>query len=387
MIAGFKILIICDTSSDADELGAELLAADYDISLLWVNSVAALRDGLAEDDFDLVLCDDKTDSIDTVSARDLISESGQDIPFIVISRAMTAEAQKIASQMKAGVDDFVEWGKPARLIPAVERALRTSEIRRQHRLAEKEMHYRANFDSLTDLPNRTLMLDRLSQAMKKSRRDNTGVLLMFLDLDHFKSVNDSLGHLAGDQLLRKAAKRIAACLRDTDTAARVGGDEFAIILPEANQLATAEAIADKLLKSLSEPFDLDCQQASISASIGITVFPEDGEDAETLLKNADAAMYESKRIGRNAFTIFQKESETDIAGSDTLAATNVIPLKKTKFLSMPFKQGLAIAAALALLVVAATMLTSMDTKESFRLAIQGNSDTLPGFSTASGPED
>ncbi|MBT7137269.1 MAG: diguanylate cyclase [Rhodospirillaceae bacterium] len=383
----FRILVICDSFDDADGLGNELLRAGYDVLLHWVDTESTLHNALGEGDFDLVLCDVMASNIDIITARGLISECGQYSPFIVISNAMTPEAQQIASQMKAGVDDFVEWGKPERLVPAVERVMRTSETRRQNRLAEQEMHYRANFDSLTDLPNRTLMLDRLAQAMKKARRDNTGVLLMFLDLDHFKEINDSMGHLAGDLLLRKASKRIVSCLRDTDTAARIGGDEFAIILADAYEKETAETIAGKLLKALSKPFELDSQQASISASIGITVYPHDGEEAESLLRNADHAMYAAKKSGRNAFKIFTRDIEESVQERKTASSASVVRLNSSTRPLVPLRYGLALAAALAVVVIAATWLTSMNTKDTLRLAIEENLETLSDFSTASGPDD
>jgi len=386
MAVSFRILVICDAFVNAEELGNELRRAGYDLSLHWASTEASLRMNLGAEDFDLALCDGNTASIDIISARGLIAGSGQEFPFIVISSVMTPEAQQIASQMKAGVDDFIEWGKPERLVPAVERALRTSETRRQKRLAEQKIRYRANFDSLTDLPNRTLMLDRLSQAMKQARRDGTGVLLMFLDLDHFKKVNDSMGHLAGDLLLRKVAERIVDCLRDTDTAARIGGDEFAIILPDAGLNAPADVIADKLLKALSKPFMLDSRQASISASIGITVFPDDGEEAEILLRNADHAMYEAKRSGRNAFRIFTGELKADTREALTTPAVHLFAPKKSWFRPIPARHALALAAALALVAIATTWLTSMNTEDSMKLAIEENLETLPDFTTASGPD-
>ncbi len=383
MFTGLRMLVICGAASDADRLRDDLLGAGYDISLQWTNCENVLRSALNERNYDLVLCDNDLPNLDIVTARGLIAESGQDIPFIVISEEMTPEAQLIASQMKAGVDDFVEWGKPERLIPAVERSLHTLETRRQNRLAEQEMRYRANFDSLTELPNRTLMLDRLSQAMKKARRDDTGVLLMFLDLDHFKNVNDSMGHLAGDLLLRQAAKRISACLRDTDTAARIGGDEFAIILPDADQESTAEVIAGKILKTLSKPFGLDSQKASISASIGITLFPRDGEEADILLKNADQAMYAAKRLGRNAYKVFNHVEDPEFESLQSAEKVFPLPQKNTP----PFRMGAALAAAIAIIVVASVWLTSMNTKESLKVAIEENLEVLTDFTTASGPEE
>lgn len=300
---------------------------------------------------------------------------------------MTPEAQRIASQMKAGVDDFVEWGKPEHLIPAVERALRTSETRRLNRLAEQEMHFRANFDSLTGLPNRTLMFDRLSQAIKSARRNENGVLFMYLDPDYFKTVNDSFGHLAGDQLLRQVAERITSVLRDSDTAARIGGDEFAIILPEANNPEIAERIAGNLLTSLAEPFDLDSQQATISASIGITQFPADGEEPDALMKKADQAMYAAKRLGRNAFKVFSQEVD-DIDSDDGYIDTATLTQIRSPVPDNTLKQvGFALAAALAVIVVASVWMTSMNTKDELRIAIDENMETLTDFTTASGEEE
>lgn len=289
--------------------------------------------------------------------------------------------------MKAGVDDFVEWGKPEHLIPAVERALRTSETRRLNRLAEQEMHFRANFDSLTGLPNRTLMFDRLSQAIKSARRNENGVLFMYLDPDYFKTVNDSFGHLAGDQLLRQVAERITSVLRDSDTAARIGGDEFAIILPEANNPEIAERIAGNLLTSLAEPFDLDSQQATISASIGITQFPADGEEPDALMKKADQAMYAAKRLGRNAFKVFSQEVD-DIDSDDGYIDTATLTQIRSPVPDNTLKQvGFALAAALAVIVVASVWMTSMNTKDELRIAIDENMETLTDFTTASGEEE
>lgn len=387
MKSGLHVLVICNDHVDADGVGQGLVLAGYDVYLKWVSTEQGLQDTLAEKAYDLVLCDDKTSDVDTVTARNLIADIGSDIPFIVISSTMTPEAQKIASQMKAGVDDFVEWGKPEHLIPAVERALRASETRRLNKLAEQEMHFRANFDSLTGLPNRTLMFDRLSQALKSARRNESGVLLMYLDLDHFKDVNDSMGHLAGDQLLRQASERITSVLRDSDTAARIGGDEFAIILPEAEDTATAELIAGKLLGILSTAFKLDTQQTSISASIGITRFPNDGDEPTVLLENADQAMYAAKRMGRNAFQVYSDISQAQPLKSH-LPGNDKLPLPITMGSGFSYQQaGFAFAAVLAILVVASVWMTSMNTKDALKVAIEENLETLTDFSTASGPED
>lgn len=170
---------------------------------------------------------------------------------------------------------------------------------------EELIWHQANFDALTDLPNRNLFLDRLSRAAAAARRDGGIVGLLFLDLDHFKWVNDSLGHSTGDQLLCVAAERIRACVRDEDTVSRLGGDEFTVVLAGAHQPEDFEVVARKILESVAAPFHLGGHQIYVTASIGITAFPFDGDDPESLLRNADIAMYAAKEGGRNGWRFFQ----------------------------------------------------------------------------------
>ncbi|MGN7610507.1 diguanylate cyclase domain-containing protein [Magnetococcales bacterium HHB-1] len=169
---------------------------------------------------------------------------------------------------------------------------------------EKNLRSQAELDQLTGLPNRRLFEDRLIQSIALSNRNQTHMVLIFIDLDHFKAVNDTLGHDAGDELLQEAAQRITSCVRRSDTVARLGGDEFVVILPEVTQPALAELVAKKILQQLEKPFYPASQEAHISGSIGIAVFPEDGQDCESLIKSADTAMYRSKKAGRAAFSFF-----------------------------------------------------------------------------------
>jgi diguanylate cyclase (GGDEF)-like protein/PAS domain S-box-containing protein len=162
----------------------------------------------------------------------------------------------------------------------------------------------ANYDSLTQLPNRRLFRDRLDHEIKRAQREHHVVALMFIDLDHFKEVNDTLGHHMGDQLLVDAGRRIQHCVRETDTVARLGGDEFTVILPELTDATDIDRIARNLLATLSDSFLLGDEQVYIAASIGITVFPDDASDIENLIKNADQALYAAKSSGRNRFNYF-----------------------------------------------------------------------------------
>ena len=162
----------------------------------------------------------------------------------------------------------------------------------------------ANYDSLTGLPNRNMFYDRLNHDIKNAARNGTGLAVLFIDLDRFKEINDSLGHSVGDALLVEAAKRLSSCVRETDTVARLGGDEFTIILNGISEYQSAERIIQMILLELSNPFHLNTKLAYVSASIGATFFPDDASSVEILMKNADQAMYAAKNNGRNCWSCF-----------------------------------------------------------------------------------
>ncbi len=180
-----------------------------------------------------------------------------------------------------------------------------------------QVRFLAYYDSLTHLPNRVLNRERLQQALARARRERLQVAVFFLDLDHFGRINDTLGHDLGDQLVRDVASRISACCRTSDevgrgkvrqqtSVARLGGDEFTIILPDIHEPQAAARVAQRLLQTFSEPFALGGQEVFVTASIGIAVFPDDGDDIEGLLKNADSAMYHAKQQGRNNFQMYSR---------------------------------------------------------------------------------
>jgi diguanylate cyclase (GGDEF)-like protein/PAS domain S-box-containing protein len=167
-----------------------------------------------------------------------------------------------------------------------------------------KMTHLAQHDSLTDLPNRLLLNDRLSQAIALALRNNKKTALLLLDLDRFKHVNDTLGHIVGDHLLQEIAKRIRGCMRETDTVSRQGGDEFIILLQEVSDTIGAARAATQLLTSIAQPYFIDGHEVHITGSIGISICPDDGEDADTIIKHADAAMYQAKMQGRNKYQFF-----------------------------------------------------------------------------------
>ena len=178
------------------------------------------------------------------------------------------------------------------------------------RAAEEHIRYRAYFDPLTALPNRENFMNQLSTAINQSRRDGGLFALLFVDLDHFKNVNDTLGHAIGDRLLIEAAVRLKRCLRESDTVARFGGDEFTIILRDIDDGMSAARCAETLIGALTEGFDIDEQAVHTGASVGITLYPADGDNVHTLLRNADMAMYRAKARGRHTYRFFAAEMTT-----------------------------------------------------------------------------
>jgi diguanylate cyclase (GGDEF)-like protein/PAS domain S-box-containing protein len=176
--------------------------------------------------------------------------------------------------------------------------------------SESRVHYLAHFDALTRLPNRVMLHDRLAVSFANARRRNRRVALLFLDIDRFKVINDSLGHDMGDKLLQSVAERLQQCTREVDTVARLGGDEFVVALADLEQPADAAGIAQKILDSVSQPAKVGNYVLNSSTSIGISVFPEDGEQVDILLKNADTAMYQAKQNGRNGYEFFTCDMKT-----------------------------------------------------------------------------
>ncbi len=174
----------------------------------------------------------------------------------------------------------------------------------QRKQAEDKLNFLARFDVVTDLPNRYLFTDRLAQMLAQAQRNDWSISVLFVDLDRFKAVNDTYGHAAGDELLRQTAARMRACVRNSDTVGRLSGDEFAIMLANLAKTEDAGMVAQKIVESLAAPFDLDGRQAYISASIGIALYPHDGETPDSLLKNADTAMYRAKSLGRNGYQFY-----------------------------------------------------------------------------------
>lgn len=201
----------------------------------------------------------------------------------------------------------------------------------QRKHSEEQIWQHANFDPLTGLLNRRMVRERIEQEIKKSHRIQQRFGLLIIDLDHFKEVNDTLGHEMGDELLQQVAHRLQSCVRESDTVARLGGDEFTIILNEINSVNSPERVAQELVHQLSLPFTLRDEQVYVSASIGITLYPEDGLGLSQLLRNADQAMYAAKSKGRNCYSFFTQSMQIALSARATMINDLRAALAKQEF--------------------------------------------------------
>jgi diguanylate cyclase (GGDEF)-like protein len=244
----------------------------------------------------VVLEDAATESRFIVSAllREHAVKSGVDVPIIGVGGSYgvlgvyTKERRSVTS-------DQVSY------LQSLANTLATAMDRKR---AEDRLTHLAQFDALTGLPNRTLFLDRLEQTLAVGERSQWRIGVLFVDLDHFKAVNDSLGHAAGDRLLVQAARRLKECVRSGDTVGRLSGDEFAVVLANLSRAEDATLVAQKIVSALALPFALEAEQVRVSASVGIAIYPRDGIEGAELMKKADKAMYDAKAAGRNGFRTF-----------------------------------------------------------------------------------
>ncbi|MEO5327572.1 MAG: EAL domain-containing protein [Magnetococcus sp. THC-1_WYH] len=319
-LATRQTLLVVDDSPANVRLLGRILGEEYRI-LYATNGQDAL-DSVRSEQPDLVLLDIMMPGMDGFAVCEVLqkNELTQDIPVILVTGSDDAEAESrgfacgavdfIAkpinpSVVRARVKTHLNLKKQKDILAQANLAL-IKEIQERQRL-ENQLREQAEYDTLTGLPNRQLFQDRLQQTVLMGERNYGIFALLFVDLDRFKWVNDTLGHDAGDQLLVEAARRMKSVVRKSDTVARLGGDEFTIILSDIFHDSMAELVARKILENLVTPFHLKGQEVSISGSVGIAIFPSDGTTAEELTKNADSAMYQAKESGRNAFQFYSHE--------------------------------------------------------------------------------
>ncbi|MCH9673080.1 MAG: EAL domain-containing protein [Gammaproteobacteria bacterium] len=291
-----KILIVDDDRTMRLLLRHALERDGYDVNEAG-NGVEALS-LFGQERPDIILMDAAMPELDGFEACARLQKlgGGADTPVLMITGLDDDESVERA--FYSGATDYIT--KPVNWAVLRQRVRRMVKERR----AERHVNYLAYHDSLTGLPNRTKLIERLERAISRARRTDMKMGVLFLDLDGFKLVNDSLGHDIGDLLLRAVADRLAGCLRDTDTVARLGGDEFTVILGEVHSDEQIGRAARRVLEQLAKPIEVGGREIFVGASIGIAVFPSDGKDVRTLLRSADMAMYRAKDSGRNNYQFY-----------------------------------------------------------------------------------
>lgn len=289
-----RVLFIEDSEEDMLLLTSELQRGGYDLIFERADTAASMRSALKKQNWDLVITDYNMPQFGAPAVLGILKESGNELPCIIVTGSQGEETA--VATMKAGANDFILKGNLSRLIPAVARELRDAELRQEQKRTERAIQHLAYYDTLTDLPNRTLLQDRLQQALLSARRDGKSVALLVMDLDRFKEINNILGHHYGDLVLQQVGPRLREVLRESDTIARLGGDEFAILLLSIDPEGAA-LTAQKVLRRFLDPFVVDCLSLEVGTSIGIALFPDHGEDANTLMRRADMAMYAAKQEG------------------------------------------------------------------------------------------
>jgi len=282
-----------------DSNALAIIVADADLNMIYVNEAFQQASGYSRDEVlgenPRMLCSDRNDpGLFTAMKKSLqdghwqgevwgIRKGGEECPIWLYIHAIRDDRGK-ATHYAATLFDITLFKQN-----------------------EQRLEHMAHYDILTNLPNRNLMYDRLNQAIRLAKRYRNTVAVMLLDIDRFKEVNDTLGHHIGDQLLVQAAARLIGCVRETDTVARMGGDEFLAILPEIGSASNAVHVAQKFLEALSTPFELEEHEVFVSGSVGMTMYPSDSQDVHMLVKNADTAMYHAKAQGKNNFKFFTEE--------------------------------------------------------------------------------
>jgi len=300
-----RLLMIEDNPDDEALVLRAIRKGGFNVEHVRVEKPDDLLEVLRNKDWDIVLSDYQMPEFNGLAALKIVKDRNKDMPFIIVSGTIGEELAVEA--MRSGAHDYLMKDNLTRLVPAIRRELADADERRALREAQQALRHQAYHDILTGLPNRWLLRDRMEQALKYARQKQTGMAVMFLDLDRFKNLNDTLGHLTGDYLLRAIAERLGLILNERDTLARLGGDDFVVLLMDIPGAEQAGAAADLLLKALQEPFVLDDKKIYVGASIGIALYPDNGDEFDLLIKNAESAMYFAKDQGRNNYQFFAED--------------------------------------------------------------------------------
>jgi diguanylate cyclase (GGDEF)-like protein len=299
-----------------DDQEANVLLLERMLSNAGYNCVTSTRDPYAvcalhrENHYDLILLDLRMPGMDGFQVMEGLKEIETDGYLPVL--AVTAQPAHKLRALQSGAKDFVS--KPFDMAEVLMRVHNMLEVRLLHEAARnygKMLESLALNDPLTGLANRRLLADRMSMSLVHARRNKSAMAVLYLDLDGFKEINDTLGHGAGDVLLKMVAERLVATVREEDTVARLGGDEFIIALWHVSGADYATSAALRAIEVVAKPYNIEGNTVTITTSAGVSIYPDHGEDADTLMKSADLALYEAKAAGRNVFRIAERTDVKD----------------------------------------------------------------------------
>ena len=292
-----RILIVDDKEVNTLLLAQMLGGAGY-TCVTWTTNPREVCELHRNNNYDLILLDLQMPGMNGFEVMEGMKELETDGYLPVL--AVTAQPSYKLRALQTGAKDFIS--KPFDLTEVLMRVRNMLEVRLLHQAEKKhskKLELLALEDPLTGLANRRLLADRMSVALVHARRNKTAMAVMYLDLDGFKNINDTMGHGAGDALLKIVSERLVATVREEDTVARLGGDEFVIALWHVNGAADATEVAGKVIDAVSQPYCIENKTVKITTSAGVSIYPVHGEDADTLMKNADLALYAAKRSGKN----------------------------------------------------------------------------------------
>jgi two-component system cell cycle response regulator len=298
-IRGAKILVVDDQVQNVQLLEHMLAAANY-TSVTSTTDPHEVYELHRQNHYDLILLDLKMAGMDGFQVLDALKDIESDSYLSVL--VVTANPDAKLRALQSGAKDFVS--KPFDMAEVLARVHNLLEVRLLHQKTRnyaRMQELRALHDPLTGLANRTLLVERVSQAIIHAKRNNGIMAVVYLDLDEFREINNTMGHDAGDVILKLVAARLVASVRQEDTVARLGGDEFVIAMPHVNSIEGVELAADKVVKALSQPYNLEESYVSLTASAGVGLYPLHGKNVNTLLKNADMALLEAKQASKNTY--------------------------------------------------------------------------------------
>ena len=320
-----RVLLIDRDRGEYTLIGQLLSSLGHDAyELTWCWQTEHAIEAIFSDLHDVVLLDYQSDP---AAGQAILAKAVQmncPVPIIVMTAEMDRNIDREA--IRSGASDYLLKGRIDSQV--LERTLRYA---MERKIAEAKLARLAHYDPLTNVPNRILFRDRLSRVLERARRGQQTVALFFIDLDGFKQVNDTLGHEAGDELIRTVAERLSHCMRKSDSVARIGGDEFTVILEDVDTTSDIVNVARKAIDVISRPVMLGGQQVFVGASIGIAVFPEAGEDVDSLLKHADMAMYQAKGLRGSAYRFYTEKMNVEAMNQMYLEADLRRALRRGEF--------------------------------------------------------